>query len=253
MKKKWFDAISYRTSKRTYIEKSISHEDKNKIHKLIEWINEQSGLDIQWIDNCQNLFKGFRASYGMINGVQTCIAIVGNKNILNHKIIAGYYGEMIVLEATSRGLGTCWIGGTYKKEECKKYIRMNEDDELLCVIAIGETAETSSWKDKVIAKINKHRKGMDELMKQVDTYALPDWFIQGMHAVEKAPSALNKLPVMFTYENGVVFAEKTSDKYGYEDIDLGISMLHFELGTNHEEKYGEWVYEPGKNRYRIEV
>lgn len=253
MKKKWFDAISYRTSKRAYIEKSVSHEDKNDIKKLIEWVNTQSGLDIQWIDNCESLFKGFFVSYGLISGVHTCIAIVGNKNIINYKTQAGYYGEMLVLEATSRGLGTCWIGGTYKKEECKKYIRMNEDDELLCVIAIGETVETSSWKEKVIAKINRHRKRVDELVKQVDVQVMPNWFMQGMYAVEKAPSALNKLPVVYSYEKGVVIAEKTTSKLGLEDIDLGISMLHFELGANYEEKYGEWKYENGKNIFYLDV
>lgn len=253
MKINWFDAIFQRTSIRTYLNTPIKKEHQEEIKSLITWVNKQSGLDIQWIDNCEYLFKGFRASYGLITGVHTCIAIVGNKNITNYKTKAGYYGEMLVLEATLRGLGTCWIGGTYKKEVCKTYVRMKEEDELLCVIAIGETSETQTYKDKIIAKINRYRKRMNKLVKRIDVKVAPNWFTQGMKAVEKSPSALNKLPVVYSYENGVVIAEKTSNKLGLEDIDLGISMLHFELGANYEEKYGEWVYEHGKNIYKMDV
>ena len=27
----------------------------------------------------------------------------------------GYYGERIILTATTMGLGTCWVGGTYDR------------------------------------------------------------------------------------------------------------------------------------------
>lgn len=253
MKREWFYAIANRTSIRTYSEKLIRDEDKNELKKLIEWVNNQSGMNIQWVEECQDLFKGFHASYGLIKGVHTCIAIVGNKNIINYKTKAGYYGEMLVLEATSRKLGTCWIAGTYKKEECKKYIHMNEEDELLCVIAIGEVAGMRSWKDKIVTKIKKQHKTIDELVKQVDVLVMPNWFIQGMHAVEKGPSALNKLPLVYSYVNGIVIAEKTTNKLGLEDIDLGISMLHFELGAYYEEKYGEWRFEDGKYMYYLDI
>ena len=63
-------------------------------------------------------------------------------------------------------------------------------------------------------------------------YAVPAWFMEGMDAVMKAPSAINKLPVFFTYNNGIVTAETTT-KTGYEYVDLGIAKLHFEIGADY--------------------
>ena len=252
MRKEWFDAISHRKSKRTYLKDSIGAEKVRVLENLIDDINKWSGFHFQLLTQCESLFKGFKASYGILKGVHTCIALVANKNISDYKTKTGFYGEMLVLEATARGLSTCWIGGTYQKEECIKHIEMKPYEELLCVIVIG-IAEEASWKDKLISKMNQRRKGFNEIFKSSDVETIPKWVIEGLNAVERAPSALNKQPFAYTFKNGVVIAEKISDKYGYEDLDLGISLLHFELGANKQEHYGTWLYKDGKHIYQGKV
>ena len=113
--KNWIDAVNYRTSRRAYINKQLETKDISKIKELIYKINEETGLNFQFIEDCSKLFKGFSASYGLIKGLNSCIALVGNKNIDDYKTKVGYYGEMLVLESTYMNLGTCWIGGTYNK------------------------------------------------------------------------------------------------------------------------------------------
>jgi hypothetical protein len=62
----------------------------------------------------------------------------------------------------------------------------------------------------------------------------PDWFLSGMLAVQKAPSAVNRQPVFFSYKEGKVSAwidaldELADDSYA---LDLGIAKCHFEVGT----------------------
>lgn len=59
---------------------------------------------------------------------------------------------------------------------------------------------------------------------------VPDWFINGMRAVQKATLAINLQSEHFTYKSGVVTAEvKGSDNYKL--IDLGIAKAHFEIGA----------------------
>lgn len=245
----WIDAVNYRTSRRAYINKQLEIKDISEIKELIYKINEETGLNFQFIEDCSKLFKGFSASYGMIKGLNSCIALVVNKNIEDYKTKVGYYGEMLVLESTCMNLGTCWIGGTYDKNECKKYIDINQDEELICVIAVGEVSEDKSIREKLISKMNKSRKSFDQILLEKDTELLPSWIKVGIEFVIKSPSALNKQPVGYSFLDNEIKAYKVSDKYEYEDIDLGISMLHFELGSKSQNHSGNWNYINGEKIY----
>jgi len=59
-----------------------------------------------------------------------------------------------------------------------------------------------------------------------------------MRTVQKAPSAVNRQPVMFSYKDGKV----TAGVKNYNDIgtvlDLGIAKAHFELGVGN----GKWEF-----------
>lgn len=65
---------------------------------------------------------------------------------------------------------------------------------------------------------------------------VPDWIMKGMEAVVKAPSAMNRQPVEFLWQDGKLRACVEVNN-GFEEIDMGIAKLHFELGTG---KAGYW-------------
>jgi hypothetical protein len=249
IKKQWIEAQNYRVSRRAYIKKQLEKQHIDNLNKLIKEINNESGLNFQLLEDCSNLFKGFSASYGMIKGLKSCIALVGNKNIENFKNKVGYYGEMLVLEATDMKLGTCWIGGTYDKKECENYININKDEELVCVIAIGYNEDNKSFKEKLVSRLNKGRKSFDEILLEKDL-EIQDWVEEGINSVIKAPSALNKQPFGYSFKDNVVTAYTTKENHGFEDVDLGISMLHFKLGAISMGHDGNWEYINGENIYK---
>jgi hypothetical protein len=87
--------------------------------------------------------------------------------------------------------------------------------------------------------VHRKTKSINEMFTYVG--AVSDWFIAGMKAVQKAPSAVNRQPVMFTYQNGIVTASvKSIASEGYA-LDLGIAKLHFELGAGG----GTWTFGNG--------
>lgn len=47
--KNWIDAVNYRTSRRAYMNKQLEIKDINKIKELIYKINEETGLNFQFI------------------------------------------------------------------------------------------------------------------------------------------------------------------------------------------------------------
>jgi hypothetical protein len=69
---------------------------------------------------------------------------------------------------------------------------------------------------------------------------VPDWFLQGMRAVQKAPSAVNLQPVLFHYLMGIITAD-VKETLHMQLVDLGIAKLHFEIGAGR----GKFVFGNG--------
>lgn len=79
---------------------------------------------------------------------------------------------------------------------------------------------------------------------------LPAHYEYAMQLVEAAPSAVNRRPVKFRYENGLISAS-VDEPYSDKSIDFGIAKLHFQLGASAKGIKGEWingVFTEDKNR-----
>lgn len=219
------EAIQIRQSRRSYLIKEIEKDKLNKLNTIIREINKSEGLHFQMVLDNSETFSSMNKVYGFFKNVRNCIILCGKKsNNLYERL--GYYGEKIVLEATKLGLGTCWVGGTFDKKAIMKWI--GEDEVLYGVITFGYAMEKLSFKEKVISKaVHRNTKSAESMYETVDV--VPAWFMEGMKAVQKAPSAVNGQPVMFKYKNGIITAEVPGIKE-FQFVDLGIAMLHFEIG-----------------------
>lgn len=213
------EAIYSRHSVRRYRKKEIKNQDAIYLNKLIQIINEQSGLNIQLVLNEPKAFNSLKAHYGNFEDVTNYIALVGKKGKEN-EIKCGYYGEKLVLEAIKLGLNACWVALTFKK--VKSAFVVNKDEKLFIVIALGY-----GMNEGVSHKI----KGFDEVsLKKRD---FPEWYKRGVEAALLAPTAMNQQKFMFDLVNGneVVL---TTKKGFYVNIDLGIVKYHFEVGAGKE-------------------
>lgn len=228
------EAINLRHSRRGYLATPIVPESVNRLKAKVEHCNKESGLSIQFIEDGGEAFRGFTLGYGMFSGVQSYFAIVGKVSDPQVKEKAGYYGELLVLESTKLGLGTCWVAGTFNRSHCPAVI--NSDETLLCLITVGNVAEKKGFKENAIYKLSHRGSKPVEEMYSSDTQ-VPDWFLEGMKAVQKAPSAINKQPVFFKYHSDNITAE-IKNTANHEPIDLGIAKLHFELAAGGKFKFG---------------
>jgi nitroreductase len=221
------EAIEKRTSRRSYLNTPIEAGKLQKMKDAIHKYNMASGLSIQFVKNGKEAFQGLRKSYGMFHGVRSFIALVGKTSDPDLKEKAGYYGELLVLEATTLGLGTCFVGGTYDKKNCLCKIENHET--LVCVITIGNVEDSPGWKEKMIYRM-AHR-GSIRLEKLYESdQGVPSWFLKGIKAVQAAPSSLNRHPAKFVYQSGMVsaYVENTN---GFNLVDLGIAKANFEIAS----------------------
>lgn len=205
-------AIDERHSVRSYLDKPIEEEKRERLAAVIAECNKESGLHVQLITDEPKAFDSFMAHYGKFFGVKNYIALIGGKGA-DEKI--GYYGEKIALTAQALGLNTCWVAMTYKK--IKTAFELNKGEKVYCVLSLGYGATQGA----------EHKVKTAEQVSVADNP--PEWFNRGVAAALKAPTAMNQQKFVFTYKNGKVEA---SAKFGfYSKIDLGIAKCHFELGA----------------------
>lgn len=242
-KASWYEAITHRTSRRTYLKEPLEPIHVHAINQLITNINIESGLRFQILEDSSQFLKGFKKSYGMFKNVQTVIALVGDKErIPNMQMQIGYYGQFLMLECVSLNLGTCWIGGTFDKKATKAVLNMSEQEELYAIISVGKVPEEKTVKEKLISRLGKNKQTADALLLEKEE-PIPSWVYTGIEAARLAPSAVNGKPVGYTYLDKTVKGFITKKNHNFELLDLGISLAHFELGALHVGVRGTWIPE----------
>ena len=211
------EAVNERHSVRQYKNIPIENEKEKELRDFIEAINDENGLDIQFIVNDPECFDSFLAHYGKFTNVQNYIAMVGNKQYPNLDETMGYFGEEIVLKAQTMGLNTCWVAGTFSKKKCKAQV--GKDEKLLCVISIGYGENQGQ---------NHKSKPLEKLCK-ADLSTAPEWFKEGVDGALKAPTALNQQKFVITLDGDN--AKITSKGGAMTKIDLGIVKYNFEAAS----------------------
>jgi nitroreductase len=220
------EAIFVRKSRRSYLNKKIDEQVLAKLNKLIEHCNDKANLSIELIEDGSDAFNGLHRSYGMFKGVRTIIALKGNKKDKNLKEKLGFYGELLVLKAVSFDLGTCWVGGSFHKNN--RLFDLSNDESLVCVITLGYTKPVLSFKEKLIRNSTHGHVKSPEYFYKSDTIPIPHWFSEGIKAVQKAPSAINRQKYTFYYNKGIVSAH-TENSAMFDLVDLGIAKVHFSI------------------------
>ena len=254
--KSMLDVIKFRNSTRTYDNKPLSKEINDKLQKHID--NVSSGpfnekVRFKIIDKSDKSNEGVKlGTYGVIKGARTFIVVSIKKNDEALEQL-GYCLEDIVLYATSLGLGTVWLGGTFNKGEFAKAIDIKEDEILPIVLPIGISAEKKSLTEKMMRFVTgaKNRKRFNTMFfsenftKQLEE-SKAGQYRKALEMVRLAPSASNKQPWRIIVDDeGYHFFLHHAKGYrtmGFDmqKIDIGIAMYHFEASAKELNLKGHW-------------
>ncbi|MCH5285933.1 MAG: nitroreductase family protein [Christensenellaceae bacterium] len=171
------------------------------------------------------LFTGTILGMGRITGCTAAAAVIVSSSEPLSRLHAGILGEAFALEATSLGLGTCWVSGTYRKRMLTPALKDNEA--VLCIIAVGIPAPDS------MNPSDRKRKPVERIVKGYDRW--PATFRDVAKAVQVAPSAMNMQPWQLALD-GRRFILDGSDR---SQLDLGIALCHAELALP---PHGPWQF-----------
>lgn len=238
------EIIKRRKSVRTYKTDEVSNEIIEKLNKYIEKLNGvfNKSVIFKILDSNEHINGARLGTYGVIKGANKFIAVKIN-NDDESLIELGYKMEELILYATSLGLGSCWIGGTFKKGQFAKAMEVNQEEILPIISPIGYESENKSFLEKTMKKVShcNYRKPWNEIFFfrgftcPLTEHTTLDEFKDVLENVRLAPSALNKQPwrIVKQGENFHFFIsndkEEEKNLYNIKNIDIGIAMCHFDL------------------------
>ena len=199
------ETIKNRKSCRTYSDRGIEPE---KLAELKQFLASNTktlfGSKVRFhlvdfnemeIGELKNL-----TTYGVIKGARQFIVGTVEKQPKAMEDY-GYCMERNILKATSMGLGTCWLGGTFKRSGFAVKITINEGELLPAISPVGYLRDKRSVVDRVFRYVaaSDKRKPWNELFYLNDTDNFLDdrnfgKFNVPLECVRLAPSASNKQP-----------------------------------------------------------
>lgn len=247
--------IQKRTSVRTYQNQPLSDAVKDKLIDYFKIVDGPFNIPARFV-LCGSRMKVSTiklGTYGIIKDSPSYIIAAIKKDTMYMEEL-GFIFEKIVLYCTSLGLGTCWMGGTFKKGEFRKVIDLKYDEILPIVSPVGYPLQKKSLVERVmrLAAGSNNRKEFGQIFfngdfdkplgqRDADKYSVP------LEMVRLAPSASNKQPWRIVKQDKcchfyLVHAKGYSKALGYDiqKIDIGIAMCHFELTSKEFGIEGRW-------------
>lgn len=244
-------AIEARKSTRTFQNKPLTQDDLGKIsgylnksENLIGPFGHQFEFDL--LIEPEEGKKDQIGTYGFIKNPQGYIlgsSIIETKSLFDY----AYVLENIVLYLTTLGIGTCWLGGRFKKQEALSRLSLAENEIIPAIVPIGYPQEKGRPKEKMIRRVlgASTRKPNDELF-FYEAFGQPigdraGEFRQALHYVRIGPSAQNKQPWRLVFDRNLTqvhfyVTNPLADNPLYmcepQYLDIGIAYNHFEAGLN---------------------
>lgn len=200
-------------------------------------------------------------TYGTVSGARQFVvgaAAAGPFDLVNY----GFLLERIILELTALGLGTCWLGATFRHEDFAALIGAAEDEQVPAVTPVGEILEHRGLNDHIMNwYATAHvRKPWQELFfhgafGRTLTPAAAGLHAEALEMVRLAPSASNRQPWRVVRDNArdsfhfylrrnpiyIGLIHTAFQAHDLQQLDLGIAMCHFELTARELGLPGRWV------------
>lgn len=222
---RFFDAVGKRRSIRAY----AGAPDKEQMARLQRFVAETAlpGVRIVLTDCDDSLFTSYPV-VGAVMGCRRVAVIIYDQAQMYSKLYAGLAGESLVLEATSMGLGTCWVAGSWRRN--KLQCVMQKTEKIAALITIGIAAEKIETPRK--------RKKLADIC-HGDPSSWPMWAFNAAECVRCAPSAMNMQPWRLAYAGNTLVLLRS---WWADDLDMGIALLHMSIGLReirHTLTFGE--------------
>lgn len=235
--REWHAAIPLRTSRRRYISKELEPETVAHMHRVCQDFKPFPQARAELVtQNVEPILSGLRGSYGLIKGATALVAFIGDTSDPHVQEKVGYTGEGIILEATARGLNTCWVAGTFQRKATSSLLGITPNERVIAVTPVGHAPEGHSFGEKILPTVirARKRKPLSELASGMSEAEWPRWMRAALEAARLAPSAYNRQPWRFHLKPDSITVSAIDLRYDFgfsARLDCGIAMMHIEVAA----------------------
>jgi len=189
-------------------------------------------------------FIGVVGAYGKVTGAPHVLVVVARDHSRSAQAHAGYVGEAAILEATTLGLDTCWVGGFFNPKKAHLLAELGDGERITAISPVGYADIDLSGSERTMRSMaGAHkRKPLEETAPGASRW--PGWARAAAECARIAPSALNRQPWRLRLEDhGLIIARDNvfESPRVTKTLDCGIAMLHAELGAFGEGVAGTWT------------
>jgi nitroreductase len=250
--------IARRRSVRTYSSRALEPELEADIRACLEKVSVPFGVRPRLALIDKSTSHARLGTYGFIAGARRFIAAAVPKT--NPDIVAvGFALEHVILDLTARGLGTCWLGGTFNRASFGQALALGRDEFIPAVTPVGYASKTFRAPIDLLIKpaLNvKHRLPWSRLFFDADFSKAMELesagaFAPALEAVRLAPSAVNRQPWRVVRQGGgwhfyLSHNRGQADRstFDVQRVDSGIALCHFDLVAREAGLPGRWVAAP---------
>lgn len=253
----WTDAIFVRRSRRLFDGRPADTDAVAVLADMAERFRPFDDARVVVVPaSPEDLFTGVIGSYGRVAGAVSAMLFLGSGTAVGRDNHVGYVSEALMLEATALGLASCWVGGGIRRPVALALTPLGADERVFGASPLGVSLPETT----VLGRPRREVRTLDR-RKSIATIApgagdgWPDWARRAVEHAQWAPSAMNRQPWRFAYEDGGLVVRVAGAEVAPHislRLDAGIAMLHLELGARTEGVLGTWTDLKGRDIARFD-
>ncbi len=242
----WARAIPTRHSRRSFDGTPAPHEALRALEGLCAGFRPYPDARVVLVGSAPgDLFRGIVGSYAKVTGAPHALLVIAASGSPGAQTHAGYTGEAVILEATSAGLDTCWIGGFFDRHRARALVELEPGEAVVAASPIGHATEAPSGSERVFRRLaGSHERKPLDVIAPGSRAGWPAWALAAAEAVRVAPSAMNRQPWRVRMEHGALVIARDSRREAprvTRALDCGIAMLHAEVAAYAAGITGRWA------------
>lgn len=238
------ETIRKRRSVRNYSPAPLTEPQIEELEKIIDSSSSPFGGNVTiQLDTFDATAPVKMGTYGFVSGARNYFVVASGDDD-DSLLSLGYRFEEVVLGATTMGLGTCWLGATYRSSAFERHHTWPAGESLRIVSPVGIPAP-KSLKERFIrfSAGSDKRKPFGSLFFKND-FGTPleetDKFGLSLEMLRLAPSSTNSQPW-----RAVVCGDKVHfyvvPRTKFAMIDSGIGLCHFAHAEKEQDHRGSFT------------